>query len=141
MEMLARRVASGGGVKQRSVAALHASALRLRARVWWPRVSLEPFVETPSSALADVWGLPQLARDVFEELEALAPQARLVADRRVGQILFVLTAGSLAIALSALVVQVVTSTPISAAVVAALAPTTIVAVLGWLAYTRTVRGE
>jgi hypothetical protein len=141
LEMLARRVASGGGVTQRSVAALHASALRLRARVWWPRVSFEPFVEAPSSALADVWALPQLARDVFEELEALAQQARLVADRRIGQILFVLTAGSLAIALSALVVQVVTSTPISAAVIAALAPTTIVAVLGWLVYTRTVRGE
>jgi len=104
-------------------------------------VSLEPFVETPSTALADVWALPELARDVFEELEALAQQARLVTDRRIGQILFVLTAGSLAIALSALVVQVVTSTRIPAAVVAALAPTTVVAVLGWLVYTRTLRGE
>jgi len=140
LEMLARRVASGGGVEQRSVAALHESALRLRARVWWPRVSLEPFVQTPSSALADVWALPELSRGVFEELEALAQQARLVADRRIVQILFVLTVGSLAIALSALVVQVVTSTPISAAVVAALAPTTVVAALGWLAYTRTLRG-
>jgi len=141
LEMLARRVASGGGVNRRSVAALHASAVRLRSRVWWPRVSLEPFVETPSTALADVWALPELARDVFEELEALAQQARLVTDRRIGQILFVLTAGSLAIALSALVVQVVTSTRIPAAVVAALAPTTVVAVLGWLVYTRTLRGE
>lgn len=139
LEMLARRVASGAGVSGSSLTDLHASALRLRARVWWPRVSLEPFVDEPAQMMSQTWALPELARDVFDELEALARQARLTSDERIGRILFFLTVGSVAVAIAALIVQVVTSGHVEAAVVAALVPTTAAAVFGWMIYSRTFR--
>jgi hypothetical protein len=139
LEMLARRVASGAGISGSSLTDLHASALRLRARVWWPRISLEPFVDEPAQLLSETWALPELARDVFDELEALAQQARLTSDERIARILFFLTVGSVAIAIAALVVQVVTSGHVGAAVVAAVVPTTAAAVFGWMIYRRTFR--
>jgi hypothetical protein len=139
LEMLARRVASGAGVGGASLTALHDSALRLRARVWWPRVSLESFVDEPAQLVSETWSLPELARDVFDELEALAQQARLRSDERITRILFFLTVGSVAVAVAALVVQVVTSGHAEAAVVAALVPTTAAVLLGWIVYNRTFR--
>ena len=120
LEMLARRVAGGRSVEPKSISALHASALRLRARVWWPHISLEPFVEDISCGLTEAWALASLAQSVFDELGALAQQAQLRADERLGRLLLVLTVGSLGIAFTALVVEIATNSRSSTAVLAAL---------------------
>jgi hypothetical protein len=127
------------GVSGEPVASLHGAGLRLRARVWWPTVSLERFVAEPADALAELWALPELAEDAFDELKGLAQQSRLRADQRLARILFVLTAGSVAIAVAALIVQVATSSAVPAAVVAAVVPSAVAALASWWIYGRTFR--
>jgi hypothetical protein len=134
LEMLARRVASGGKVTSGSLGGMLTSAVRLRARVWWERLSLERFVDEPAAIVSQAWGLPELAREVFDEAGALAEQARLAANERIAKILFLLTVASVAVAVAALTVQVATSNHLSAAVMAALVPAVVTLLTGCVLY-------
>jgi len=102
--------------------------------VWWERLSLERFVDEPAAIVSQAWGLPELAREVFDEAGALAEQARLAANERIAKILFLLTVASVAVAMAALTVQVATSNDLSAAVIAALVPAVVTLLTGCVLY-------
>ena len=62
--------------------ALHRDILQHRARLWWPRLAREPWVDVLDRQLAEVWNLPDIARETFEETDQLAAEAEQEQTRR-----------------------------------------------------------
>lgn len=61
---------------------LHRDILQHRARLWWPRLAREPWVDVIDRRLAEVWNLPEIAQETFEETDQLAAEADQELTRR-----------------------------------------------------------
>ena len=60
---------------------LHRDILSHRARLWWPTVAREPWVQAIDQRLAETWHLHEVAAETFEETDQLAAEADQAAMR------------------------------------------------------------
>jgi uncharacterized MnhB-related membrane protein len=141
MLRIAQREALGALVRRASVGdsdqlglepELHRISVRLRARLWWPTVGSLPFVRAFAEGLSEQWTLLELAESADDEISALATEARrevedeqLQNDKHIAQILLVLTVGSVGVAFVSLVVAIITSDKLTAAVVSGVSSTAV----------------
>lgn len=60
---------------------LHRDILSNRARLWWPRIAREPWVDRIDQDLCAAWHLIDLADETFEETDQLAAEAEQAMTR------------------------------------------------------------